>query len=92
MTALEFFEKLKSFGQLDENTNYQEWIDKRIENKYPVEGNLLEAYKNVSELTIGGLSDYFRIMMAESGTPVWEEERKKDEPKEIQVHFIKKKK
>lgn len=80
---------MKSFGQL-ENTNYQEWIDERIKKKYPVEGDLLKGYDNISELTIGGLQDSMRIRFAEMDMPIWEKQPKKDnEPREVQVRFIK---
>lgn len=104
MTAPEFFEKLKKEKKLDENTDYQKWIEERIEEQMPVEGNLFEAYERdglwrtfvkggVACVTHKIMDDYMSLTTDNYQIPTRQKfvPKKDNEPKEVQIRFIKKK-
>jgi hypothetical protein len=93
MTALEYFEKLKKISPLDENADYDEWIEERINKGLPVEGDLIEAYssgKFVAD-TFNKINDHMTTSLVKAGAISWVGESKKasDEPTKTQVRFIK---
>lgn len=93
MTAPDFFEKQKRLNQIEEDISYQDWLQNRIEKNQPVEGDLIEAYKNneFSILIIRNFQDYRNMKTIFPTKRESDSEKKEDKSTEIKVRFIKEK-
>ncbi|PIY11358.1 MAG: hypothetical protein COZ18_04185 [Flexibacter sp. CG_4_10_14_3_um_filter_32_15] len=93
MTASEFFEKQKRLNQIDEDIAYEDWLQNRIDNNMPVEGDLKKAYEDreTYPFTINALEDILNMGAVFPTDRSAEKKKKENKSNEIQVRFIKKK-
>jgi hypothetical protein len=93
MTAPEFFEKQIRLNQIDEDITYKDWLQNRIKNNMPVEGDLKKAYEDreTYPFTIRALVDILNMGSVFPTDRSAEKKKKENNSNEVQVRFIKKK-